>query len=260
VTSGLADVWYARQVPAARGLRENIRHALRDAPAAQVEAAARRAYRVLLLNYYDLFCLPRLTLAQLHRIVQLEGWEQVWSAHALGRGVLLCSAHLGNVEAGLHIIAANGLPVVGPVEHIQPERLFHYLTRLRTCHGLRLVPTDGAMIELFRALKRGELLGTTLDRDTTGSGVEVTVCGARARVPDGYAQIAAKLRTPLVMGFCYRLPGGRARTEMGPVYVPALSARREDVYREALEFGVRELERGITAHPDQWVLTTPLWI
>ena len=261
VAGWLADLLYARNIQAVRGLRDNIRHAMGPtASAAQVNETARRAYRTLFLGYWDMFRLPTWTVEQLRAIVQIVGWETVEKARALEHGVLLCSAHLGQFEAGLHIVAMNGVPVLAPAEHIQPERLYRFLTDLRTRHGLRFIPSDGSMLEVFRALKRNEAVGLALDRDTTESGVDVTLCGKRAHVPDGYARIAAKTRTPLITGFCYRLPDGRARIEMQAVYLPDPTADRNEIYRTALDFGVRELERTITAHPEQWVLTTPIWI
>jgi len=261
VANGLANLLYARNIQAVRGLRDNIRHAMGpSASATQVDEAARQAYRTLLLGYWDMFRLPAQTVEQLRAIVQIVGWDTVEKARALGRGVLLCSAHLGQFEGGLQIVATNGVPVLAPAEHIQPERSYRLLTELRTRHGLRFIPSDGSMLELFRAVKRGEAVGLALDRDTTESGVDVTLCGKSAHVPDGYARIAAKTRTPLVTGFCYRLPGGRARIEMQAMYLPDLTADREQVYRAALDFGVQELERVITMHPEQWVLTTPIWI
>jgi Kdo2-lipid IVA lauroyltransferase/acyltransferase len=261
VAGWLADLLYARNIQAVRGLRDNIRRAMGpSASAAQVDEATRRAYRTLFLGYWDMFRLPTWTVEQLRTIVQIEGWEIVKQVRALGRGVLLCSAHLGQFEAGLQIVATNGVPVLAPAEHVQPERLYRFLTDLRTRHGLRFIPSDGSMLEVFRALKRNEAVGLALDRDTTESGVNVMLCGKLAHVPDGYARIAAKTRTPLITGFCYRLPDGCARIEMQAMYVPDLTADRDQVYRAALDFGVRELERAITAHPEQWVLTTPIWI
>jgi len=263
LTGWLADALCSRDVRAVRNLRDNIRHAMgTSASPDPIHQAVRRACRGLLQNYFDMFRVAALTDDQLRGVVEVVNWEIVESARALGRGVLLCSAHVGHVEAGLQMLALNGLPVMGLAEHVQPERLYQYLVALRTRHGLRFIPTDGSMLELFRALRRNEGVGTMLDLDTTGSGVQVELCGARARVPDGYAHIAAKLRTPLVVGFCYRLPGGRAQIKLEASFVPDESARaaRDNVYHAALDFGVRQLERVITAQPDQWVLTTPIWI
>jgi lauroyl/myristoyl acyltransferase len=257
----LADVLYRRGNSTVRGLRGNICHVLgSSASPDEVDGAARRAYRVLLWNYFDLVRLPALTTDKLRSLVSVTGWENIEAARALSRGLVLLTAHVGSPEAGMQIISTTDLPVMGPAEHVQPERLYRYLIDLRTRHGLRLVPSDGPLLELFRALSRNEAVGLALDRDTTGSGVEVMLCGERARVPDGYAHIAAKLRVPLVPTFCYRLPEGRARLEVEPMFVPDDQATREDLYRAALDFGARALERAVTAHPDQWVVTAPLWM
>jgi len=261
VTGWLADINFRRDVKAARGLRSNLRHAMgADASPEEIEGAVRRAYRALFQNYFDLFRLPALTLEQLRDLVQMVGWENIEAARAVGRGVVLLTAHTGNPEAGLQIVGTTDLPVVGPAEHIQPERSYQYITSLRTRHGLRLIPSDGPLFELFRTLKRGGAVGLALDRDTTNSGVQVMLCGERARVPDGYAHVAAKTRAPLVPAFCRRLPNGRTQLNIGPMFLADDTADREQVYRAALDWGVRELERVITAQPDQWVLTTPLWI
>lgn len=261
VAGWLADLGHRRNVQAVRGLRANIRHATRaSASKAEAEDAVRQAYRTLLQNYFDLFRLPTLAVGQLRDLVSINGWEMVKATRALGRGEIFCSAHLGHLEAALQIVTVSGLPVIGPAEHLQPERLYKYIANLRTRHGMRLVPSDGPMLELFRALRRGEAIGLALDRDTTHSGVEVTLCGEPARVPDGYARIAARTLAPIIIGFCYRLPNGRAQAELGSSFVPDATGDREEVYRAALDFGVRSLERAITAHPEQWVLTTPLWI
>lgn len=260
ITVRLADAIYRRGHTSVRGLRDNIRHAMgASASPDAVDQAARRAFRTLLQNYFDMFHLAAMSLEQMRATIQIVNWDAIETARALGRGVLLCSAHLGHVEASLHLISINGLPVLAPAEHVQPERLYQYLCRLRTRHGLHLIPSDGSMREVFRALRRGEAVGLALDRDTTHSGVRVQLCGEWARVPDGYAHLAAKTRAPIVIGFCYRLPRGKLRAELGPVFVPDENGRREEIYRAALDFGVRELERAIQAHPDQWTLTTPLW-
>jgi lauroyl/myristoyl acyltransferase len=85
VAGWLADLAHARNIEAVRGLRDNIRHAMgASASAAQVDETVRRAYRILLLGYWDMFRLPVWTVEQLRAIVQIVGWETVEKARALG--------------------------------------------------------------------------------------------------------------------------------------------------------------------------------
>lgn len=256
-----ADAAYPFAAGAVSGLRSNIARVLGPAtPPGRVEAVVRQAYRTLLRNYYGMFYLSGQSVEQLRAMIEIVNGDELQRLVDLGRGVILCTAHLGDPEAGMQCAAAVGFKVVGPAEHVQPDKLFRYLTDLRTRHGLRLIPTDGPMLDLFRALRRGDIVGITVDRDTTGSGVPVEMCGAPAHLPDGYARLVAKTRAPLLAGFCYRLAAGRWRIEFGPSFVPAPVAAQEEVYRHALELGVRALESAATAHPDQWVLTTPVWL
>jgi lauroyl/myristoyl acyltransferase len=261
VIRGLVSVLSRRESSIVRGLRANLRHALGpSASPAQLDETVRRAFCGVLQNYYDMFRLPALTTKQLAKVVSVVGWENIQAARALGQGLVLLTGHLGSPEAGMQIISSRDLPVMGPAEHVQPERLYRYLVRLRTRHGLQLIPSDGPLFELFRALRRNEAVGLALDRDTTNSGVLVTLCGEPARLPDGYAHLAAKLRVPLVPAICYRLPDGRAQLGVEPMLVFDDVADRQSAYHAALDFGVRTLERAITAYPDQWVMTTPIWV
>src|SRR5512136_1430107 len=148
VAGWLADLGGWRNVKAVRGLRTNLRHAMgASASAQQVDQAVRQAHRALIQNYFDLFRLPALTDQQMRALVQVAGWEHVGAAQAAGRGIVLCTAHLGNPEAGMQFVGATGQPVWGPTEHIHPERVYQYITSLRTHHGLRLIPSDGPLLE-----------------------------------------------------------------------------------------------------------------
>ena len=180
-------------------------------------------------------------------------------AQALGRGMILASAHYGNPELLMQAVAALGVPILAVAERLKPEKVYHYMVELRGRHGLRLIPADGPLMEVYRTVRRGEAVALALDRDTTDSGIEVPFLGAAAHLPDGYAKLVARTRAPLVIGFSRRLPGERLRLELEPPYTPPESASREEIYAQALDYGLRALARAVTAHPDQWVLTTPIW-
>lgn len=255
------ELYYRLGKAAARGVRHNIRHVLGpDASNAQVEAVVRQVFRNLAKNYYDLFRLAEAETGRLDAQFDRGKWEQFHAALALGRGVVAASAHYGHPEWMMHAIpAAWGTPVLTVAEHLQPEQLYQFMVKLRSRPYLRFIPADGPLLEIYRSLRRGEVVAVALDRDTTGSGVDVPFLGTTAHLPDGYAQLVARTRTPLVVGFARRLPDGQMRMEIEPPYIPLADTSREQVYAQALEFGVQALEKAVSAHPDQWVLTTPIW-
>jgi lauroyl/myristoyl acyltransferase len=256
------ELYYRLGGAAARGVRHNVRHVLGSgASPARVETVVRQVFHNLAKNYFDLFRLAVMeATGQLDAQLDRVKWEQFQSVLALGRGVVAASAHYGHPEWMMHAIpAAWGTPVLAVAEHLQPEQLYQYMVQLRSRPYLRLIPADGPLLEIYRAVRRGEVVAVALDRDTTGSGVNVSFLGAPAHLPDGYARLVARTRTPFVAGFARRLPDGQMRLEIESPYVPPADASREQVYATVLEVGMQALARAVSAYPDQWVLTTPIW-
>lgn len=260
VAARLGRLFYQLSPGARANVRDNVRHVLGEgASAAEVEKVTRETFRYIALNYYDLFRVPTLSPAQIERDVKVEGWQNVEAALAAGRGLTMVSAHFGNIEIVLHILLFRGIPVTIPVEHVQPEALFQYICRLRTSKGLRLIPIDGPLLELFRALRRGEIVGLAADRDITQSGVMVDFFGAPARLPDGHVQLALRTGAPIVMGFSQRLPDNTFIARFEPPLQLENTGDHERDARAGLEKVIAIMERYIARHPEQWTITVPIW-
>jgi len=211
-------------------------------------------------NCYDLFRVPTLSMAEIARLVKVEGWEHVERALSKGRGLIIVTAHFGNTDIVAQALVLREIPVVAPAEHLKPEVLFQYICSLRTSKGLRLIPVDGMLLELFRALQRNEAVGLAADRDITESGIVVDFFGAPARLPDGSAQLSLRTGAPIIAGFSQRLlPDNTfvARFEP-PLELKATGDRTRDV-RAGVEKVVAIMERYIGEHPEQWVMSVPIW-
>lgn len=260
VAARLGGLFYRLSSSARANVRDNVMHVLGEsASAAEVERVTRETFRYIALNYYDLFRVPTLSSAQIERDVRVEGWENVERALAPGKGLIMVSAHFGNIEIVLHILLFRGIPVTIPVERVQPEVLFQYICRVRTSKGLCLIPIDGPLLELFRALRRGEIAGLAADRDITQSGVRVDFFGVPAHLPDGHVQLALRTGAPIVMGFSQRLPDNTFVARFEPSLELENTGDRERDVRAGLERVVAIMERYITQHPEQWAITVPIW-
>ena len=238
-------------------VRDNIAHVL--GPSADVERVVREVFRHMAKNYYDLFRLPALSLAQIERLVRIEGWEHVERALAKGRGLIFASAHFGNVDIVAQAFVLRGIPVTVPAEHLRPEALYRYLCELRGSKGIRLIPVDGPLLELYRALRRGEVVGLAADRDITKSGIVVEFFGAPARLPDGHVQLSLRTGAPLIMGFSRRLPDNTFVAYLEPPLKLETTGDRARDVRTGVEKAAKIMERYIARWPEQWVMTHPLW-
>lgn len=259
------DLLYRLEGGIRSAIRDNVTHILTYqrggvAPSpGEVEGVVRQVFRNLAKNYHDLFRLPRLDLDELERSVKVEGWEHLEEALGHGKGLIIASAHFGAFDVVAQILASRRIPIVLPAEHVRPERLFRYLCDLRMSKGIRLIPVDGPLLELFRALRRGEAVGLALDRDITQSGIVVEFFGAPARLPDGYAQLALRTGAPLVLAFCRRLPDNTFQAWVEPPIWLTSSGDRDRDVREGVKKAVAVMERYIGRYPEQWVITRSIW-
>ena len=238
----------------------NLSHVLGpDASEEKVQAMVRHACVNIIKGHYDLFRLSRLSKEEILAMTQVVGKEHMERALARGKGVIMVSAHLGNVDLLIQIPLAFGVPMSTPVEHIQPERLFRYTLRLRTSHGLRMFPTGGPMLELYRALKRGEMIGLAADRGIDVSTRKVDFFGEPASLPEGPVRLALRTGAALIPGFGLRLPDNSFQVRIEPpLEIPNTGDRDADI-AAGMEMVVDVLEHYISRHPEQWLLAKPVW-
>lgn len=241
-------------------VRDNIRHVLGpDAPQAQVNRLARATFDYVAYNYYDLFRLPALSASQVEAMTRIQGWENVEAAVGLGKGVVMTSAHFGNIEIVLYAMLMRGLAITIPAERVEPQALYDYLAALRMSKGLKLIPVDGPMLELFRTLRKGGVAGVAGDRNVTDGGMVVQFFGAPARLPDGHVRLAMRTGAPLVLGFSRRLGRDAYEARFWPHFCVPEEGSEEERLAAGMAYVVRGLEEAIGAHPEQWAVTVPMW-
>lgn len=256
----MGDLYYWLLPGQWAGVASNISHVLGEPPRSSVvREAARQVCRNLAYNFYDMFRVPHLTKEQIAELVEVEGWEHVEAALAKGRGIVIVAPHFGNLDIVMQVAAVRSLPMTVPAEHLQSEPLFRYVCSLRTSHGmLRLIPVDGPLLGLFRALRRNEAVALAADRDATGSGRWVNFFGASTRLPDSHVRLALRTGATMIMGFSSRRPDGRFRVRLFAVPLVRTGERNVNL-DQGMETVIALLEEQIRADPGQWVLTVPLW-
>lgn len=223
----------------------------------------RGMFRNNVRNYLEAFTLPYIRTETIVKSVQPEGIEHLEAALARGKGVLLFSAHFGPFDYLSQWIVAKGYQLAIPVEHLKDQRILDLMLRLRRSHGVQYVPLTGnsTMRKMLSALRSNQIVLITADRVVQGESVEVPFFGAAARLPLGPVQLAQRTGATLVGAFGWRTsPTGELPME--GKFVP-LSLRFPEEQRtniDTLMGGIVEtLEQIIGAHPDQWVVFSPVW-
>jgi lauroyl/myristoyl acyltransferase len=243
-----------------RTVQSNMHHVLGpEASADWVEATTRKAFVNIAKGHYELFRVPRLSVNEIKGLADIQGMDYMYEALALGHGVIVVSAHFGNVDLVGQLPIAHGLRISGAVQHIQPERLFRYLLKLRTSHGLRLIPNDEPLVGLFRALKRGEMIALPCDRDIADHGSVIEFFGTPTRLPDGAIRVALRTGAPVIPAFVLRLPDNTFRVDIEPPLPLAHTGDTEADVEAGMRLVVETMERHISQHPEQWLVAAPIW-
>lgn len=238
----------------------NLRRILgQETAPAEIERRARLTFNYLLYNYFDLFRLPALDSQAVACLVEVSGWENVEAALTEGKGIVMTSAHLGNIEVVLYAMLQRGLQITIPVERLEPPELFEYICALRTSQGLKLIPVDGPLLDLIRTLKKGGVAGLAGDRDITGSGPVINFFGYPAHLPDGHVRLALKTGSPIVIGFSHRNPDHTYHAYFLPPYHPPTAGTEEERVQAGVKFIVAEIEKAIKPYPEQWTVTVSIW-
>jgi len=240
-----------------RAVQGNLRVVLAREPSMQ---EIQSVFVTAVANYVDLLRLPRLAQAGLATRVDVEGWENLSNGLAAGKGVLVASLHLGNIEAVGYAARARDLSMVIPVERIEPPEFLREMIALRERAGFRCVPVGQAAFRDIRAaLSQNGVVGIGADRVTVGSGERVSFCGRPACMPVAAAALALRTGAPLLPLASRRLPHGRFHCRIGPPIPTNSAAPGRAGLIEITERLLAALEVFLRENPTQWVVFRPVW-
>ena len=242
-----------------RSVNDNFAHVLgRPATSLEVRRKTLAAYRSYARYVVELMRLPRLTNEQAAALVDtstLLPLEDYWKAS--GKGLILTSAHIGNLEGVARGIARHGWPIAAIADDSSFPELFDHLRRQRKAWGVELIPWRN-LRELYGWLKRSEILALIIDWGYRPDDVPVRLFGAWTTLPAGPAMLAAKTGAAIVH-VAIRRSDDRQRflvTYGEPIVVT--STEPAEIQR-ATQAVADALAGTIAAAPEQWYSFKPLW-
>ena len=200
---------------------------------------------------------------QRHFSFSFDGEHHLRDAVAEGRGVLLLTAHLGNWEAGGHLLSRLDVPInVTGFDNESPE-IRALLTQASQAR-FRLVPLTGSptdAVVLAAAMRRGEVVAMLGDRSYGTPSAPIPFLEGVASFPIGAYVLAAIAGAPLVHVFNLREPGGHYRFFAFPPQRPQRPPhpQRDAYLRECATRFARDLESILKRDPLQWYNFYPFW-
>ena len=187
---------------------------------------------------------------------RIRGEAHLNEALALGRGVMLVTAHAGPWDAAAQLLALDLSAEVMVVMLPEPDEHARRLhDRVRERVGLRVAhvgdhPLDA--LPVLRHLRQAGVAAAQLDRlPGSARSLEVSLFGTPFRVPRGPFVLAALAGAPLLPLFVCR--AGHFDYEF--TAAPALHLPRRPSTEQltaAAQQAAQEMEAFIRAHPTQW--------
>jgi len=172
----------------------------------------RGAFSNLGRHILELLRFDTLNVEQMTDVVELEGVERVEQVLASGRGAMFFTGHFGFWELQIMVHAVRFAPIVMVARTLDNPLLEAMIERLRTRVGTRVIPRQGAIRELLRALQQDESVGMMIDQHMQDrSAIVVNFFNRPAATTSAIAALALRTDVPVIPVFALPLPDGRYR-------------------------------------------------
>lgn len=211
-------------------------------------------------SYISLFGVVNAGFEALSKIAKLDDEliEKLNSIFDGGTGLLFVGAHTIGLDHLL--IYLGGLDI-----HTQvlayPEVMASYQAQndLRRSFGLNLSPVSyQSLRESIKYLREGGLVVTAADRPDE-SGAFLEFFGKQAWLPIGHVRLSLKTKAPIMVGVTYSTAEGEYRAKYLRVIDPKDFEGQEDADLVIAQQVLKEYEKYIGSHPDQWWMFHSVW-
>ena len=235
--------------------RAHVRSALARA---SLSIAPREVYRQLGASLLELLWLSARPNEDLGRLVRIEGLERFEAARALGRGVIVATAHTGNWDLAACACAIRA-PLSVVTKRLSSRSLDAFWQETRRARGVDLVPApDGGVFRALTArLTAGGAVALLVDQDPerTTSVVSAPFLGAVALHDTLPATVSARTGAPIVVAFARRAFDGHV-VEIVDVIEPPVD-------RGSIAVATRRIAAALDAYvraaPETWLWLHRRW-
>jgi len=235
----------------------NLQLALPELPPEQREKTLQGVYKHLGWQLVEFCQMPGYTRENTKGHIRTEGLEHYLAAEALGRGVLVLTAHLGAWELSSFYHSMMGHPMGMVIRRLDNRRLDAYVNGIRCMHGNYVLHKDDFGRGLLTAMRKGGTVGILMDTNMTPpQGEFVKFFGFEACTATGLAHVARKTGAAVLPGFMLWEPAKKRYVlHFGPEVQITHTANVAADIHEGTQLCTTVIESWVRRYPDQW-----LWI
>jgi KDO2-lipid IV(A) lauroyltransferase len=237
---------------AARDKRRNYRY--NTEKIALVDGAKpvfRRPFQNHARNVLELLRAFHIPAHELASTARIEGEQYLEAAMREGRGLVICTCHLGNWEISGLALAARGYPIT-TVAGVQLSPAWsESVKNLKRRFGMRIVSPGTGYRSLYRDLESNRIVVLHVDGNIFSSAMPVAFLGRTIRAPRGPARIARAMRSKITCGWSLRDADGRLRVIIDKPLSPPSDESEEE---RLMKHMVAVLEEKIVQNLEQWCI------
>jgi Kdo2-lipid IVA lauroyltransferase/acyltransferase len=238
----------------------NLQRSFPEKNIKEIIRIAKGVYRHFAIVTAEFFDMPSITKENIHKWVDVEGYENYEAAIAKGKGVLSIVAHFGNWEllpVGIPIYAKPIYIVYRPLDNPVVDNMVEYV---RTMNGNVLIPKGGSGKRILELLKENHIIGILSDQNVDlFEGVFVDFFGRPSCTGKGLAVMAMRSGAPVIAIFPARQKSGKYKV----IVKPAIEAVCTDNYESDIVTNTQRftkvIEDVIREYPEQWFWFHQRW-
>ncbi len=256
--SVLGKIAWALDLRGRRVIRENLRIALGELHSEAERRRIERAnYGVFARTFMELFWGRRLRAEDWDRYFVLTCDTPAAQEAATGGQCIFATAHCGNFEWLSLGRALRFGPSMIIAQDFKNPPLTGIFRRLRSFGGQHIIPQEGAMLRLFRHLKKGGSAAALVDLNTRPdqSATVIRRFGCWSSISVLHVALAARTGLPLVPALALPLPDGRWELRfMDPILLNA-----DAPWQQAAQQCWDAMEPILRRHPEHWMWLYKHW-
>src|SRR5450755_1743745 len=198
--------------------------------AAQREQIGRESFQHFARTMLDLFWSPRLNEKNFRDYVEFEGLEQMKIDAGPERSCMVGAFHYGNFEWLSLACAWSGFAGHIATQEFKNPLLDNFFDTLRQRSGHKTVPREGAIIRLYKILRKKGRIALLVDTTLPPHHPTVVIeCfGLKTIITVAHAWLQERTGAPLIPMYCEPLAGGRYRVAALPkLEIPAGATHQE---------------------------------
>ena len=215
---------------------------------------ARGVFRHFGLITADFMRTPLRTTEELLANMEIEGFEHYEAAAAIGKGIIACTAHLGNWERFGHWLIATGRQISVVARDANQGEIQDRVAKIRDLTGVIVLSRGDSARPILVKLKRKEIVGILPDQNSEES--FAPFFGKPAGTVLGPAVLHMRTGAVLLPAYCVRVGPGKYRVVLRePIDIDNSMANAEEIMAKLNAV----LESVIREYPDQWLWLHDRW-